>query len=207
MAEWWDKNKDFPLKDENFQRVLDFFLFHCPSEIEKVNKKKGTKTYSKVSKSAETLRMKGWTGGYLNTLLASMKHTSSGQLEYQIFKADTSIAEKVKALEKDIPLRDKHFEMIAYAERSDMNKTSAIFYYVRNAFAHGSFCVISVGGKKIYYLESAKDTSVKAQIRLREETLLKWIRDFSTLPVALKETLKYGRKQRKLLKEEKGNAA
>ena len=48
MAEWWDKNKDFSLKDESFQRVLDFFLFHCPSEIEKVNKRKGTRTYSIV---------------------------------------------------------------------------------------------------------------------------------------------------------------
>lgn len=207
MAEWWDKYKDFSLKDENFQRILDFFLFHCPSEIEKVNKKKGTKTYSKVSKRAETLRTKGWTGGYLNTLLASMKHTSSGQLEYYTFNAAVEIEKEVKALEKDTSMRDKHFEMIVFMERSDMSKTSAIFYYIKNAFAHGSFSIINTNGKKVYYLESDKDGIVKAQIRLREETLLNWIKTFRLSPAALKKALEDGRKQRKSIDRKKGDAA
>lgn len=207
MAEWWDKNKDFPLKDENFQRVLDFFLFHCPSEIEKVNKKKGTRTYSKVSKRAETLRTKGWTGGYLNTLLASMKHTSSGQLEYRTFNAAVEIEKEVKALEKDTSMRDKHFEMIVFMERSDMSKTSAIFYYIRNAFAHGSFSIVNANGKKVYYLESDKDGIVKAQIRLREETLLNWIKTFRLFPAALKKALEDERKQRKSIDRKKVDAA
>lgn len=200
MAEWWDKNRNIPLKDENFQRILDFFLFHCPSVIEKGSKKKGNKTCSKVSKIAETLKTQGWERGYLNTLLASMKHTSSGQLEYHIFKAGTRVDKEVKKLEENIPLKDEHFEMVAFTERTDMNKTSAIFYYVRNAFAHGSFSVITNGGRKIYYLESAKDESVKAQIRLREETLLNWIKDFTVSPNLLKKALEDGRKQRKATK-------
>lgn len=38
-----------------------------------------------------------------------------------------------------------------------------------------------------YYLERAKDDNVKAKIRLREETLLRWIRNFELSLVKLKE--------------------
>lgn len=205
MADWWDKGTKIPIGDANFQKIIDFYLFNCPCETEKGSKKKGTKAYTKVSKRANTLRSQGWTGSYLNTLLASMKHITSGHLEYHIFDNKTDIKAEVAKVEKHITLSDKYFELIAMADRSDMSKTSAIFYYIRNAFAHGSFSVIKDETKTIYYLESAKDDAVKAQIRLREETLLKWIEDFSLSPKALKSALADERKQRK--SKEKGGMA
>lgn len=205
MAEWWDKSTNVPLGDSNFQKIIDFYLFNCPCETEKGSKNKGTKTYTKVSKRAKTLRAQGWTGGALNTLLAAMKHTTSGHLEYNIFDNKTDIKEKVSKIEKYSTLSDKHFELIAMADRSDMSKTSAIFYYIRNAFAHGSFSVIKNESKTIYYLESAKDDTVKAQIRLREETLLEWIKDFKVSPKVLKSALAAEKKMKKSKK--KGGAA
>ncbi len=127
MAEWWQKGNSIPLGETNFHRIINFYLFNCPCEIEKSSKKKGTKTYTKVSKRASTLRMQGWTGGHLNTLCASMKQTASGNLEYHPFKAMTDIDKEVKTIARNTPLNDVHFEMIAFAERADMNKTSAIF--------------------------------------------------------------------------------
>ena len=207
MAEWWNKNKSLPLENVNFQTILDFYLFHCPSETVKGSKKKGTKTYQKVSQRATSLRMQGWIAGHLNTLLSSMKHTTSGHLEYCTFNVDAKIEKEVKILEKDTSMRNKHFEMIVFMERSDMSKTSAIFYYIRNAFAHGSFSIVNANGKKVYYLESDKDGIVKAQIRLREETLLNWIKTFRLSPAALKKALEDGRKQRKSIDRKKDDAA
>ena len=113
--------------------------------------------------------------------------------------------QEVNKIEKSSTLSDKYFELIAMTERSDMSKTSAIFYYIRNAFAHGSFSVIKDEARTIYYLESAKADTVKAQIRLREETLLKWIKDFSLSPQLLKKASKEERKPKKRAK--KGGAA
>ena len=205
MAEWWDKGTKIPLNDANFQKIIDFYLFGCPCETEKGSKKKGTKSYSKISKRAKTLRSQGWTGSYLNTLLASMKHTTSGHLAYHTFDNKSDIKAEVSKIEKNTSLSDINFEMIAMADRADMSKTSAIFYYIRNAFAHGSFSVVKDGSQTMFYLESAKDDTVKAQIRLREETLLKWIKDFALSPKVLKSALEQERKHRK--NKKKGGVA
>lgn len=205
MAEWWNKNNNIPWNDSNFLKIVDFYLFNCPCETEKGSKKNGTKEYIKVSKRATTLRSQGWTGGYLNTLLASMKHTACGRLEYHTFNTSADISAEVRRIEKDGSIADRNFEMVAMSERSDMNKTSSIYYYIRNALAHGSFSLITDKGNCIYYFESARDGDIKAQIRLREETLLQWINDFALSPKMLKQTLKQDRTRRKSRK--KGGAA
>ena len=164
MADWWDKGTKIPLNDANFQKIIDFYLFNCPCETESGSVGKGTKKYIKVSKRGTTLRAQGWTKGFLNTLLASMKKTASGHLEYHPFSEGTNIAIESDKIKYDVCLSDAHFEMIVFAERSDMNKTSAIFYYIRNALAHGSFSVVYDGNRRIYYLESSKNGTVKVRI-------------------------------------------
>ena len=201
MNEWWNKGASIPFNSQSFQKIIDFFLFNCPSEIEKGSKKLGTKTYKKVSQRATTLRAQGWTGGSLNTLLASMKHTTSGHLEYRVFETNRDIRCEVNMIEKTVSLTDSNFEMIVMSERTDMNKTSAIFYYIRNAFAHGSFSVISDSGRTIYYLESAKDSTIKARLRLREDTLMKWIKDFALSPKELTLALELDRKKQTINKK------
>lgn len=202
MAEWWDKKSQIPLDSNNFQEILNFYLFHCPVEIEKGTKKKGTLRYEKVSKQAATLRNQGWIGGYLNSLFAYMKHTHSGHLEYAHCTGN-NVERKTYEIEGNSLLSDNHFEMIVVQERNDMNLTSAVFYYIRNAFAHGSFSVIGTGATTTYYLESAKGDDVKARIRLREQTLLKWIEDFKLSPNALKMALSEERRERRKQKRRK----
>lgn len=202
MADWWDKGKAIPSADASFQKIIDFYLFNCPCETESGSVGKGTKKYTKVSKRGTTLRAQGWTKGFLNTLLAAMKKTASGHLEYHPFSEGTNIAIESDKIEIGAGLSDVHFEMIVFAERSDMNKTSAIFYYIRNALAHGSFSVVADGYRKIYYLESSKNDMVKARIRLTEETLLKWIKDFEFSPNALRKVLKDDAKNKKKRKKE-----
>lgn len=195
MSEWWNKQTVIPYNDPNFQKIIEFYLFQCPCEIEKKKNKK--KEFIRVSNRGITLRKQGWTNGYLNTLVASMKHTTSEFLEYHHLKTDKDVDSEARRIENNSSLSDIHFEMIIMTERSDMNKTSAIFYYIRNALAHGSFSTIFDNGRTVYYFESKKVNTVRARIRLREETLLKWIKDFSLSPKKLKKILENERKQKK----------
>lgn len=193
MVNWIKSYDEIPMERKNFQRILDFYLFQCPCEIKKGAKKKQNETYSNVSVRGNTLRRRGWAGKYLNTLLAAMKDTTSKQLTYRHFPAKCDILSMVKSIEKNSGLSDPNFEMIVIAERSDMSLTSSIFYYIRNAIAHGSFFVEG----DIYSFESSKNGTMKAAIHLREKALLKWIKDISLSPQELKKVLQSERKTTK----------
>ena len=52
-----------------------------------------------------------------------------------------------------------------------MTDLETLYYYIRNAFAHGAFEVINTKEGRVYKLESAKNGIVKAQMRLKESTL------------------------------------
>lgn len=200
MKEWWNKNKAIALENQNLQDILTFFLFNCPCEIERGSLSNGTKKYEKVSARAETLRQMGWVKGHVQTLLAAMKRTASGSLVFEHLKTTVSIANVVANIEKNVAFADEHYEMIVICERSDMNLTSAIFYYIRNALAHGSFSIIDT----TYYFESAKEGVVKARIRLREATLLEWIKLVSLSPQKLRNAMK---ENNKVHRRKKGNVA
>ena len=79
-------------------------------------------------------------------------------------------------------MSDTNFELVVFQKRTDMSDTEAFYYYIRNAFAHGSFEIINTDSGKIYKLEleSGKDDSVKAQMRLKESSLKRYI-DYSML--------------------------
>lgn len=192
MSEWWKQGTVPALTDKNFQKIIEFYLLRCPCEIKRDQDK-----YVKISRMSTTFRQQGWVGGKLNMLISSMKNTESGHLEYHIHHPYDDVITKTEMVEKVVNLKDLHFEMISIVKRSDMSLTSSIFYYIRNALAHGSFGVVQQENKKTYYFESTKGDNVKAQIRLREDTLLKWIRNFELSPAKLKEisSKEFGKKK------------
>lgn len=189
MGEWWNKEKEIPINDQTFQKILIFYLFECPVEVN--NKKQ-------VAARGKTLRQYGWIGGYAQTLLATMKRTGSNYLYYELCGAKDELKQKVAECEQSGLLGDKNFEMIIIKKHSEMNILNSIFYYIRNAFAHGSFSVIGSGNETTYYLESSKNEDIKAQIRLREQTLLKWIDYVTTKPNELREISNKVSKRKKI---------
>lgn len=195
MKKWWFKDKEIPIQNGNFQKIVDFYLFNCPSTI--TRRKGKTKKRYPVSQRAFSLEKYGWNGKLLQTLLATMKHPASGHLVYQTFKSNEDIEAETTNILRNSTLADPHFEMILMQERTDMNKTSSIFYYIRNAFAHGSFSVVGKGENKTYYFESSRDEKIKARIRLREQTLLNWIQDVQLSPDALRKALEQNSKKKK----------
>ncbi len=161
MSSWCNVDQPIPMADGNFQRILRFYLFECPVTFDG----------APVSARGVPLERRGWQGAALRTLLARMKQG----IRYLEIRSDTDVDAAVKNEEAASSLSDPRFELIAFREDSRLGKTRTILYMIRNAFAHGSFCVERTDRGAVYWFSGGKDGNVRARIRLKEETLLRWI--------------------------------
>lgn len=174
MADWWKKGVAFPSNNPNFLRIIDFYLFNCPVQII-THKNDGTKNCELVSRRAVTFEDKDWIGGNITTLYTEITRN----LTVECIEKDGSVEETRLHTEETSTLNDRYFDMIIYKKDWRINKTKSIFYSIRNSLAHGAFSVVNNGGNPVYYFENEKN-GIKAQIRLKESTLLKWIELFNS---------------------------
>lgn len=198
MSSWWKNTNAIPLENKAFQKIIKFYLFECPVVTVTKNKNTNEITKKHVSARGTPLERRGWSGPALNTLLAAMKRISTSEMKYITVNSESDLGEVVDNEERNSVLKLPHFELIAFKEISGLGKTKSILYMIRNAFAHGSFSVENVDGQHIYCLEAAKDGSLRARMRLREETLLEWMK-LIEMPVGDAKT--YQTKNRKRQKD------
>ncbi len=165
---WWSIKSKIPITDKNFQTIITALVFNCPSSINK----------QPVSARKTSFTRRGVIKHYLTTILAQIRHPLAQNNAYHpVEDSSIAIAERTQQIIKNSPLSDSNFDLIVFNKRNDMPDTEAIFYYIRNAFAHGSFEVISIrGGSRIYFLESKKNETIKALMRLKESTLLHYVK-------------------------------
>lgn len=171
-----------PYKNKNFIKIIDFYLFNCPARHtckskDLTGKNEYNFSFSKVSARGKTFAERGIECGALRALRAAMKRTS-----YQGKLFDLTL-DKPEEMEKYLSIAG---EICLTVKNSQMSQTDAIYYAIRNAFAHGSFSI----EKGFYCLENVNKGKVKGRIILKEETLLKWIDLCSLTPDEIK---KYGR--------------
>lgn len=161
------------------------FVLGCPSTTRSAivlekggnGRKRKTKTdYKPVCARGCSFRERGITGHLLNTVLAEIRRPLAKKSAYARLTTGSSVEDEVAKLTREPAASDKLFEYIVYVTRSDMPDTEAIYYYIRNAFAHGSFKFTDIGDRRVLVLESSKDGKLKAQMRLRESTLLQMIK-------------------------------
>lgn len=174
---WWKKTDTIPC-DEKFIKLISKLVFLCPASTRKNGKQSGQKdkgeNYSDVSARNCSFRKKGIKGTLLTTLLSIIKKPLIANKTYAVLKQDCSVEETRKGIETQSRLGDRYFDLIVYQENGNMSQIEAIFYYIRNAFAHGSFGIIEEKNRRIYFLESKKGETIKAQMRLNEDTLLQY---------------------------------
>lgn len=140
--------KSIPLSRKNFQKILRFYLFECPVQYN------NGKT---VSARGKTFKKRKLNGNALNSLIAAMRRSSN--ISINTVK-DTPIAPEGKT------------EYLIVRERYDMSIVNAYFYSVRNALAHGSFSY----EKNHYIFENWHKGKLKAIGRIKEDTLIEWIK-------------------------------
>lgn len=174
-------NNTIPFNRQSFQTIIRFYLFECPVRTYKKikNKANGNVTkdrhpkyhyvYYRVSHRGFTFYERGLNKNNLNTLRNAMKRAAPGII--------------LSAVD-NIPIPPKADEYIVIKRNEDhVRITEGFFYCLRNGFAHGSF---NVDGK--YYLieNHGEDNTLKGIARLKESTLLSWIRLCSMSPDELK---------------------
>ncbi|MCC8111676.1 MAG: hypothetical protein LIO74_08830 [Ruminococcus sp.] len=122
-------------------------------------------------------------------------------------KENKSVEDKVEDIIYTSSQKDEHFELICFNENTNIGVTRSVFYAIRNALAHGSFSVNNNNGKSVYYFQSERNGEIRSQIRLKESTLLQWIKFFN-MPVndvrALNQSQK-GKKNKTIKKRKKEN--
>lgn len=148
--------------------ALDFILY-CPASV-----KKGNQIFP-VSRRGCSFKERGIQKTLLQTMLSQVKKELPSRKCYLKIKAGESLVEKIHSMGKTDVLSDLNHEYIVLCEHSSMSETEAVFYYIRNAFAHGSFSVEDVdGSNRRYLLECDKDDIPKARMLLKESTLKRY---------------------------------
>ena len=160
-----------PIKDVNFQKIICFYLFECPARTYRPLGKNSIGapeySFSKVSRKGKTLAERGIEGAKVNTLRAAMIRVAG---EDFVFKAGKELTS---------PTSEEYVLII----RSEF-KTEGIFYFIRNALAHGEFAVKDGW----YYFENHNKEKLKGIARIRESTLLRWIDLLNMSIEEIKET-------------------
>ena len=189
--QWWSVSK---IHYDTLDNIAYAFIFLCPSSTikkEKVginNKGKPAykKTYVPVSARNCSFKERGITGSLLLTILAQIRKPLIKNGTYEALDNIMSVEQTVQAILSNEALKDPNFDIIVFHKRSDMPETEAIFYYIRNAFAHGSFQVITSDFGNVYLLESKKNNKITAQMRIKEKTLKRYIQLLEKTPSQIK---------------------
>ena len=154
--------KDFAtaikMNNSKFQKILEFYLFECPTP----NRSVRSKTFADY----------GWIGrSKFSSLKKSMLSAASDSLKNNYYPCKKEELKEKFQLVKKVSPTDEYCVFLKYDEKSVMQ---SLYSAIRNAFAHGSFSVRQYSGVKIYFFANEKKY-LKAEIILQENTLLKWI--------------------------------
>lgn len=154
-------NLEEKLKDDDFRRILDFFVIFTPCK--------------ELSARAKPLKEKyGWKDTY--GLKKSMRLAPSKQSIFLF--AETW--KEMKAVLAEADLSDNFYSDIKN-ERGGLYKRrgsqpDCIFYHLRNCLAHGRFCIREKDGDWTFIFEDVeKNSKVSARMILKKSTLLRWI--------------------------------
>lgn len=185
---WCKTNRLISYDGNKLVEVIDFFVFHCPASIRSRvkaglcpnGKQKRKPVYKDVSARGCSFRKKGISGSLLLTILTEIRRPIAKNGLFQVVKTDVDVSVTTNALIQNKTGNDPFPDFIVFQTRPDMPDSEAIFYYIRNALAHGSFEIIKDSHEKnIYKFESRKDDVIKAQMQLKEKTLLQ-IKDLAS---------------------------
>ena len=153
-----------PFANKNFQVIVDFYLFQCP-----------TKGKSKRGKDFNEL---GWKGSAsFSKLKKEMLAASCGNLYKNYYPSSKAELQKyLSAIESVVPCD----EYCVFLKNDEKQVMQSLFSAIRNALAHGDFAIRrykdqSGDWQRIWFFRNF-DEYLKAQIVLNEQTLLSWIK-------------------------------
>lgn len=170
-CKWTFKQKISLGNDKNLQRLVQLYAWETSARD----------TSAKGIPFSEL----GWKGGSFNTLQAEMRKSSGFPNGKWIKASGRKVEEKLRSVGR-FDGYDCSFEFAIHTVKDGFNKTEALFYFVRNALAHGGFKISEYKGEDISFLRTVRARSLKAGQFLREKSLLEWAKLLSKLRNASK---------------------
>ena len=146
--------------DLNLQKLVQFYVWETPVP--------GT------SEKGTSFRELGWSKGGYNTLHSLMRGLSGFPNCKWIGAPAKDIEATLDELNR-LDSFDGSFEFAVYTIKSGLNKTEALFYFIRNSFAHGGFKTSKYKGELYYVFENKQGSQIKGRAVIKESTLLQWI--------------------------------
>ena len=152
-------NNEIVLSNKALQKIIIFFLFQCPV--------KG------VSFRGRSFDQYGFHGSSdFSKLKRALLNAADSSLHKNYYPCKKDEHPEKFKLTEDIDPPD---EYCVFLKSSEHRVIESLFSAIRNAIAHGSFNVKEYKRVRIYYFCNFK-TYKKAEIVLRESTLLQWIK-------------------------------
>lgn len=157
--EWVKRLPAKEFVDEELIKIITFYLFHSPC--------------NGLSAMQKSLKDYNWHTPWRlpYKLNSQLKQASSN---FNLIFSAKSYATLDEALKKadlldNFPSNLKCERIGVYDNKS--NQFISVFYHIRNAFAHGRFCI----KENTFVFEDKYGTKVSARMILKKKTLLKWI--------------------------------
>lgn len=163
MANRWQFAQKVSLSDKpNLQKLVQFYVWETP--------------VPDTSQKGISFERLGWETGAINTLHAQMRERTGFPVSSRwITCSAAEIQSKLTELDR-LKSYDCSFEFAIHTQKHGLSKTKALFYFIRNSFAHGGFRISKFNGETYYALENRQDGSLKGRAILKESTLLAWIK-------------------------------
>lgn len=161
MAGKWSFTNKINLSSRpQLQKLVQFYVWETP--------------VPDTSAKGVSFRKLGWSKGGFNTLHALMREVSGFPNGNWIDAPVKEIEAKLNGLNR-LDTFDGSFEFAVHSVKSGLNKTEALFYFIRNSFAHGGFKTSKYKGELYYIFENKQGNQIKGRAVIKESTLLHWI--------------------------------
>lgn len=157
---WSFKSRVKLQSEPDLQNIVQFYVFESP--------------VPGASVKGKTFEDLGWKDHAYATLHAKMRESSG------LFEKGHWVDCPIKNVEQELEKLDRlngydcSFEFAVHCKRSDLNKTEALFYLIRNALAHGGFRISTDGPEHYLVLENRADGELKGRAVIKMDALLKW---------------------------------
>lgn len=164
---WVDKESLLKFKNEDFRRIVDFFVFLNPCKS--------------ICKRADFSAFYNWKSPWrkpykLNEQLKKASSNPKLLFSAENYEAVESALEKSR-LKDNFP-DDISNERVCF-HNGQSSQFMSLFYHLRNSFAHSRFAIKDNDNDWIFIFEDVtgigENTRVSARMILKKSTLLKWI--------------------------------
>ena len=165
FKEWCVFNPSSMDKDINHKKIIDFYLWSCPSP--------------ETAYGARTFRDLGWEKPHQYKMLKN-KMIASSDISFVV----TAIKDLSRALDEHDQLKKHSFSETIILANPSNGEVDGVFRSIRNALAHGSFSIQKRRDDFYYFFESRnpQTKNIKSRIVLKSNTLLAWIREVEKGP-------------------------